>query len=818
MKKLIVLVCMVLFLSNISLGDHEARDDMLLIPAGEFLMGDHHDRNSDALPVHSVILDSFYMGKYEITNRYYCDFLNSAISDGNIRVVDGIVYNVRDTGRSFPYCDMHSQDSRSQISYSGGVFKVITKDGNIDMSDHPVVHVSWYGGAAYCNWKSAQDGYESCYDLSTWQCDLSKKGYRLPLEAEWEYAARGGKHSPYLRFPLGNGMNGSMSNFWLSGDPFEKGDYPWTTPVGYYDGNQVPAGSDTANGYGLYDMVGNTQEWCNDWYRLGYTSTKPVNNPKGPVNGTFRIIRGGFWKGLGYRNHFSRNSFRCRERPANRNSYAGFRIVRIAGGFSPAIESRQTNAKQPANDMKLWYKKPADDWREGLPIGNGQVGAMILGGVPRERILLNHNRLWREIRHKGYQPPKVGHLLKDAQKLFFEGRYNEAVKASVFSGWSPPNSFTPFGDLYINFDDHEMKNITDYRSELDLATGIAKVSYVHDGTTYVRETFASRADDVIVVHLSADKDNAITSDIELTRTADHDFTLNAWAMNDRIGFFGRYVEGVRFAGVAKIFNDGGKLVIPDGKATKISVEKSDEVLIVLSLTTGKNVGENTYEPEIDNYFTDLLEKIEWNVKLTDDFENSNTKTPHAWTPVLDMNNLSEGDSEHGNGGVIKISGNSLAMAPVDVRVCRFTAKVAMKQPAINGSHHFNVFLRADPSNVIGGVRVEYDSKTLGLGLYDSNFKALAKGGFLSKGFNPDAAYTIQVTDLLETVNVVIEEVGDPDNRVEATAFGVSGNAAGTKLMVGRHWVNIGETGVLEFLDVKIEEPAPSKSPANTKLS
>ena len=796
-----------LFLLSASSGYSQGNDDMQLIPSGEFLMGDHRDRYSDAWPVHSVTLDAFYMSKYEITNRQYCEFLNSSISSGDIRVVEGIVYGRGDILGNFPYCDMHSRQEHSHIDFSAGVFKMVAKDGTVDMSNHPVVHVSWYGAAAYCNWKSKQDGYESCYDISTWQCDLSKYGYRLPLESEWEYAARGGKHSPYLRFPLGDGINGTMSNFWTSGDPFEKGSYPWTTPVGYYDGSQVPTGSDTANGYGLYDMAGNVQELCNDWYRFGYsTTTSPANNPKGPVKGTFRNVRGGFWKGLGYRNHYNRNSFRCRQKPERRNAYAGFRIVRIAGGFSTVIESGAVDKKEPTNEMKLWYGKPADDWRDGLPIGNGQIGAMVLGSVPRERIALNHNRLWRQIRHKGYEPPKVSHLLEGVQKLYFEGRYSEGERAVFFSPWSPPDQFTTFGDLYINFPGHDMKNITDYRSELDLETGIAKVSYVHNGTTYVRQTFASRVDDVIVVRLSADKDNAITSEIELSRVADKDFTFTGWAKKNRFGFFGRYIEGVRFAGIAKVIKDGGKLIIPDEKAAKISVENSDEVLIILSLTTGKNAGDDKYRSEIDSYVRSILKKIKWNKKLADDFEDSNIETPVAWTPVLDMKNLSEGDSVHGNGGVMKISGTSLAMAPVDVGPCRLTAKVAMKQPAVNGSHHFNVFLRADPSNVIGGVRIEYDSDTLGLGLYDSSFKALAKGGFLSKGFNPDAAYTIQVTDLLETVNVVIEEVGDPENRVEATAFDVGGIIGGTKLMLGRYWVDAGETGVLEFLDAKIELP------------
>ena len=81
-----------------------------------------------------------------------------------------------------------------------------------------------------------------------------------------------------------------MANYYPSGDPYETGAEPWTTPVGYYDGGQTPAGTDMANGYGLYDVVGNVWEWCNDWYDESYYSTSPENNPKGPASGSYRVV------------------------------------------------------------------------------------------------------------------------------------------------------------------------------------------------------------------------------------------------------------------------------------------------------------------------------------------------------------------------------------------------------------------------------------------------------------------------------------------------------------------------------------------------
>ena len=155
-----------------------------------------------------------------------------------------------------------------------------------------MVVVSWYGAVAYTNWRSQQHGRMPCYDLDTWECNFDTNGYRLPTEAEWEYATRGGEHDPYYAYPWGNSIDGSKANYWNSGGPYE-GNVPPTTPVGYYDGGQTPSGVDMANGYGLYDMAGNVWEWCNDWYDSGYYSSSPYDNPQGPGTGTERAVRGG---------------------------------------------------------------------------------------------------------------------------------------------------------------------------------------------------------------------------------------------------------------------------------------------------------------------------------------------------------------------------------------------------------------------------------------------------------------------------------------------------------------------------------------------
>jgi formylglycine-generating enzyme required for sulfatase activity len=178
--------------------------DMVYIPGGEFEMGDHfaEEGDFDELPVHAVLLDSFFMSRYEVTNQQYCDYLNSAYDACDIKVGGSIVYAFSDDSNSYPYCDTHSYDADSQIDYNdvSKTFSVRTKgEPPRDMNDDPMVMVSWYGAATYCNWRSSEEGYESCYNLSTWDCNFSKHGYRLPTEAEWEYATRGGLSGK--RFP-----------------------------------------------------------------------------------------------------------------------------------------------------------------------------------------------------------------------------------------------------------------------------------------------------------------------------------------------------------------------------------------------------------------------------------------------------------------------------------------------------------------------------------------------------------------------------------------------------------------------------------------
>ena len=312
-----------------------AADYMVYIAGGTFQMGDSFSEgNTDERPVHSVTLDSFSMGKFEITNRQYCDFLNYALKRNLITVTNGIVYKAN-SGTNYPYCDTSTSSSYSQIDYNNvvfpGVFTVCTKGGR-DMSKDPVVMVSWYGAAAYCNFRSRQKDKEPCYDLSTWVCDFSKNGYRLATEAEWEYASRGGLSGS--RFPWTDpNITHSLANYWcrtISISPYDVSPTQGYHPTWSADGIEPytsPVGSFAVNGYGLCDMAGNVWEFCNDWYG-GYSSDSQ-DNPTGPATGTSRVCRSSSWRtrfpsGGGYD---SRVACRYYYVPSNRFYAIGFRIV-----------------------------------------------------------------------------------------------------------------------------------------------------------------------------------------------------------------------------------------------------------------------------------------------------------------------------------------------------------------------------------------------------------------------------------------------------------------------------------------------------------
>lgn len=327
------------------------------IPAGEFEMGDHQgfvdpQHPSDEIPLHTVHIDAFYMSATETTNAQFAEYLNAALKQGLIDIKSGVVYGKNGSEIFFT---TRQADEYSQIEWDGRVFAVLNNRGG-----HPVTSVRWFGAAAYTNWLSQQNGLEPCYDLATGKCDFSKKSFRLPTEAEWEYAARGGLKAPYAIFPWGSDNDKSKANWPDSGDPYESGPLPWTTPVGFYNGELRQKANfnwpgkqesyqthNSVNGYGLYDVAGNVWEYVYDWYGRDYYQISPRDNPRGPDSGSpmpdgkfYRGMRGGNWYNGedGHARVANRNPsyFRGPQDPNHPYYHVGFRVaLDLRGGSLP---------------------------------------------------------------------------------------------------------------------------------------------------------------------------------------------------------------------------------------------------------------------------------------------------------------------------------------------------------------------------------------------------------------------------------------------------------------------------------------------------
>lgn len=177
---------------------------------------------------------------------------------------------------------------------------------------NPVEQVRWSDAVRYCNKRSEMEGLEPCYDVKSWKCNFEATGYRLPSEAEWEYACRAG----------------SATEYFFGSNPSRLGEYAW------YDknsGNKThPVAQKKPNAWGLYDICGNVWEWCNDFYGVDYYKGSPKENPKGPESGKTKVLRGGAFR-------FSAENSRCGYRYNENPGYAdvcfgydiyGFRCVR----------------------------------------------------------------------------------------------------------------------------------------------------------------------------------------------------------------------------------------------------------------------------------------------------------------------------------------------------------------------------------------------------------------------------------------------------------------------------------------------------------
>jgi formylglycine-generating enzyme required for sulfatase activity len=236
------------------IADDLVPEGFVYVEGGTFTMGDTHGVGYDyELPTHSVTLSSFYIGKYEVTQAEFAQYM---------------------------------QPSSSWTS-------------NYGLGDnYSAYYVTWYASLKYCNLRSMAEGLTPAYSISgstnpanwgtvptssnsTWDaaiCNWSANGYRLPTEAEWEFAARGATNTPDYLYSGSDDINAVA---WC---------YDNNSPYG-----NKPVGTKAPNGIGTYDMSGNISECCWDWFSSDYYSSSPSNNPTGPASGSERVVRGGCW-------------------------------------------------------------------------------------------------------------------------------------------------------------------------------------------------------------------------------------------------------------------------------------------------------------------------------------------------------------------------------------------------------------------------------------------------------------------------------------------------------------------------------------------
>jgi alpha-L-fucosidase 2 len=271
-------------------------------------------------------------------------------------------------------------------------------------------------------------------------------------------------------------------------------------------------------------------------------------------------------------------------------------------------EDATTSADRSAKNTTLWYRQPAGSFDEGLPLGNGHIGAMVMGGASEERIALNHTWLWRNHKLKELSNPDVAEHLPKIRQLFFEGKIIEASNMAIeklgVQDVTSPDPYQPVGDLGIRMAGHD--NVEDYRCELDLSTGTATVTWQSNGVGYLREAFVSRADDVLVLRISADQPGAISCALSLSRAEDEQCTVTLWSAKNQFGFSGEFIEGRKFATAAAVFPRRGTMRSLGG-AAEISVADADELIVLLTVATYKDGADNhaICKKRLDEFGTDV---------------------------------------------------------------------------------------------------------------------------------------------------------------------------------------------------------------------
>jgi formylglycine-generating enzyme required for sulfatase activity len=241
---------------------------MLRIPGGKFVMGDGTEADA---PLHEVELSPFLIDRHLVTQALYTQV-------------------------------MGENPSRWKAPRN------------------PVEQVRWSDAVRFCNRRSELDHLQPCYNLTNWTCDFAATGYRLPTEAEWEYACRAG----------------AGTSFFFDDTPERLGDYAWFDRNA--GGRPHPVGEKRPNPWGLYDMCGNVWQWCHDLYQADYYPEASSQDPRGPATGRTRVVRGGAWRSSA---ETCRAGYRYNENPGYADvcfgyDIYGFRCVRKASPDAPS--------------------------------------------------------------------------------------------------------------------------------------------------------------------------------------------------------------------------------------------------------------------------------------------------------------------------------------------------------------------------------------------------------------------------------------------------------------------------------------------------